>query len=241
MALTEAQERFYEAHKDKCSIKDGVLQYLRRRVCEHGRQEHQCKECGEWFLCEHGIRRYTCKQCGGTGICEHGKHMHLCPKCRPLSVIRAYKHCARKRDLSWELTDAQAIWLMQQPCAYCGQEGSGGVDRAKNEYGYTILNSVPCCNACNMSKRVATVKAFIVAVNQIARYCPSYPAFKERWDTIRKKLTQLGEQQDAAVSVPMHRVSRSNRKTPDLRGVPETPVVHMRGSVGSDAGSARVV
>jgi hypothetical protein len=133
------------------------------------------------------------------------------------------------------------VWLMKQPCAYCEQDVAGGIDRAKNEFGYTALNSVPCCTTCNMAKRILTVKAFIVAVNQIARYCPDYPKFKRRWTNIRKKLTQLGEQQDAALSVPMHRVSRSNRKTPDVCGVPETPVVYMRGAVGSDAGMSSVV
>jgi hypothetical protein len=158
----------------------------------------------------------------------------------PERALKQYKNNAKHRSYSWELTDAQALWLMQQPCAYCGETG-GGIDRAKNEYGYTELNSVPCCTVCNYAKHTRAIKAFLVAVNQIARYCPDYPKFKRRWESIRKKLTKLGEQQDAAVSVPMHRVSRSNRKTSDVCGVPETPVVHMRGAVGSDAGMSSLV
>jgi hypothetical protein len=160
---------------------------------------------------------------------------------QPEKAIVQYKRNAQSRGYSWELEDEQARWLMQQPCAYCGQEIAGGIDRAKNEFGYTVLNSVPCCKTCNFTKARLTVKAFIVAVNANARYCPSYPAFKERWDNIRKKLTQLGEHQDAAVSVPMHRVSRSNRKASDICGIPETPVVYVRGPVGSDAGMSSVV
>jgi hypothetical protein len=173
--------------------------------------------------------------------CEHGRRPRSCGICQPQKVIVAFKAGAHTRNLPWELTDEQAVWLMQQPCAYCGQEVSGGIDRAKNEYGYTVLNSVPCCSTCNMSKRVLTVKAFLVAVNQIARYCPDYPKFKRRWERIRKKLTQLGEQQDADVSVSLYRMPRNHGAPNDLRGIPETPVVHMRGAVGSDSGMSSVV
>jgi hypothetical protein len=122
---------------------------------------------------------------------------------RPEVAIAKYKKGAQSRGHCWDLTDAQAAWLMQQPCAYCGEAG-GGIDRAKNEYGYTVLNSVPCCTTCNFTKLKATVKAFIVAVNAVARYCPDYPRFKRRWESIRKKLTRLGEKQClcSSTSVP---------------------------------------
>jgi hypothetical protein len=209
--------------------------------CPHGRQRHGCTECGGASICEHGRRRSHCKDCGGTYVCEHGRRRNQCSICLPFSVVATYKRSAKKRGYAWELTDNQAAWLMEQPCAYCGQELAGGIDRAKNEYGYTPLNSVPCCKDCNYSKRVNTVKAFIVAVNQIARYCPDYPKFKRRWERIRKKLTQLGEQQDADVSVSLYRVPRNHGTADDVRGVPETPVVHMRGAVGSDTGMSSLV
>jgi hypothetical protein len=171
--------------------------------------------------------------------CEHGRTK--CGICRPKLAITTYKAGALKRGYSWELTDNQAVWLMQQPCTYCGVAVAGGIDRAKNEYGYTVLNSVPCCATCNMTKRVLTVKAFIVAVNAVSRYCPDYPKFKRRWERIRKKLTQLGEQQDADVSVSLYRVPRNHGTSDDVRGVPETPVVYVRGAVGSDTGMSSVV
>jgi hypothetical protein len=49
--------------------------------CEHGRQKHQCKDCGGSGICEHGKNKYTCKECGGSGICEHGRQKHLCKEC----------------------------------------------------------------------------------------------------------------------------------------------------------------
>jgi hypothetical protein len=210
------------------------------QICAHGNVRYVCKECGGKGICKHGIQRATCKTCGSQ-MCEHGRFFTNCGICRPHSGVTRYKRAAQVRSYDWDLSDEQTLWLLKQPCAYCGQEVAGGIDRAKNEYGYTVLNSVPCCKNCNYQKRTQTIKAYIVAVNQIARYCPDYPKFKRRWESIRRKLAKLGEQQDAALSVPMHRVSRSNRKTPDVCGVPEAPVVLMRGSVGSDAGMSSLV
>jgi hypothetical protein len=190
--------------------------------CPHGRQRHGCTECGGASICEHGRRRSHCKDCGGTYVCEHGRRRNQCSICLPFSVVATYKRSAKKRGYAWELTDNQAAWLMEQPCAYCGQELAGGIDRAKNEYGYTHLNSVPCCKDCNYSKRVNTVKAFIVAVNQIARYCPDYPKFKRRWESIRKKLTKLGEKQClcSSTSVPSatpHKKDSRRSQSPSTR------------------------
>ena len=42
------------------------------KKCEHGRQRHNCKDCGGGGLCEHGRRRTLCKDCGSGSICEHG-------------------------------------------------------------------------------------------------------------------------------------------------------------------------
>jgi hypothetical protein len=136
--------------------------------------------------------------------CEHERVRNTCGLCEPVKVIAKYKNRAQARGYSWEITDSQAVWLMQQKCAYCEQEVAGGIDRAKNEYGYTVLNSVPCCASCNYRKHTLSIKAFIVSVNQIARYCPDYPKFKRRWESIRKKLTRLGEKQClcSSTSVP---------------------------------------
>ena len=50
--------------------------------CEHGRQKHQCKDCGGSSICEHGRQKHQCKECGGSGICTHGRQRHQCKECR---------------------------------------------------------------------------------------------------------------------------------------------------------------
>jgi hypothetical protein len=209
--------------------------------CPHGKYAYACPDCGGASLCEHGRLRHHCKTCGGAGICKHGKQFNSCVLCTPSGVVAKYRYEAKRRGYAWDITKEQALWLLHQPCVYCGKERAGGIDRAKNEYGYTVLNSVSCCKTCNMTKHAKTIKAFIVAVNQIAKYCPDYPAFKERWENIRKKLANIGEQ-DAAVFMDVPRVRKTRRKVTDLEGGAGSSVVPiLRVPDGSDARCASLV
>lgn len=52
-------------------------------ICfEHGRQSHQCKDCGGISCCTHGRLRNDCRDCKGTSICEHGKKKYVCRDCK---------------------------------------------------------------------------------------------------------------------------------------------------------------
>lgn len=42
--------------------------------------------------------------------------------------------------------------FFDQPCAYCGSESNGGIDRVDNERGYDPDNCLPCCRLCNTIK-----------------------------------------------------------------------------------------
>ena len=57
-----------------------------QRMCEHGKQKKQCKECGGSSICEHGRQRYHCKECGGKSICEHGRRRYVCKECGGSSI-----------------------------------------------------------------------------------------------------------------------------------------------------------
>jgi hypothetical protein len=68
-----------------------------------------------------------------------------------------------------------------------------GIDRVKNEYGYNVLNVVPCCANCNYLKRNFDVRAWIEAVCAITRHSKNYEVFKEkRWLPMREELQRLG-------------------------------------------------
>ena len=46
---------------DECRGKQKIAR--EKNKCEHGRQQHQCKECGGSQICEHQRIRNTCKDC----------------------------------------------------------------------------------------------------------------------------------------------------------------------------------
>lgn len=102
-----------------------------------------------------------------------------------LRVTYRYMSDAKKRGLEWRLTDEQAVEMLGKPCAYCGaapeirtygkgeRERSGlanGIDRVDNSSGYSMLNCVPCCPECNMSKKTRTAEEFIEHCKRVARH-----------------------------------------------------------------------
>jgi hypothetical protein len=83
--------------------------------------------------------------------------------------------------LSNELSEERFRFLIAQACLYCGQKPAGGVDRVKNEYGYTLLNSVPCCTDCNFFKRDYSAPEYINLCARVIAHNSTYLAFKTRW------------------------------------------------------------
>lgn len=76
-------------------------------------------------------------------------------KQNPKYKLQIYKYRAEKYSIPWELTDLNAIGLMEEKCYYCNEKDHNklnGIDRKNNECGYTLANSVPCCIPCNMIK-----------------------------------------------------------------------------------------
>lgn len=57
-----------------------------RDRCEHGKQPHQCKDCGGASICEHGVFKIACKNCDDSGICRHGRREYTCIDCRGKGV-----------------------------------------------------------------------------------------------------------------------------------------------------------
>jgi nucleoside 2-deoxyribosyltransferase len=101
-------------------------------------------------------------------------------------ILSIYKYAARKRSLSWELSEADFYKLVEQTCHFCGAAPSnrhvvrrkewtnefvyGGIDRLNNEIGYTVSNSVPCCKTCNLAKGTMSAEEFIRWVHRIASH-----------------------------------------------------------------------
>lgn len=104
-----------------------------------------------------------------------------------------YKRNARLRNHSFELTDSDIKRISGQNCTYCGAEPveklwtkarrcdrdkypdhynqctvtATGIDRLDNTQGYTLENSVPCCNICNGAKSDMTHDEWIAWLRRI--------------------------------------------------------------------------
>ena len=100
-------------------------------------------------------------------------------------LLRQYKDNARRRGLSFVLTNDQARWLFQNNCVYCGVEPSSvakphskshadpflynGIDRINNDAGYVEGNVVSCCWMCNRAKGKFTHEEFLAWIQRIAQ------------------------------------------------------------------------
>ncbi len=57
-----------------------------------------------------------------------------------------------RRKLTCDMPREELIQISTQPCYYCGDIWSGGIDRFDALVTYTRVNSVPCCKVCNKMK-----------------------------------------------------------------------------------------
>ena len=96
-------------------------------------------------------------------------------------LLQVYKTVAKRRGLSWELSNEQFKELTSSACYYSGVKPSksivfksgekymyNGIDRVDNSIGYTISNCVPCCHEINMMKKTLSKEHFIELCKKIA-------------------------------------------------------------------------
>lgn len=100
-------------------------------------------------------------------------------------LVSKYKYSAKKRGLSWSLSDDEVRIIAAKVCYYCDREPQqimwhanwsnarksllyNGIDRVDNLRGYELDNVVPCCKICNMAKRDMTQEEFISWAKRVA-------------------------------------------------------------------------
>lgn len=107
------------------------------------------------------------KKIGGSNKKEFGESSFN-------KLYKRYKDRAKKKNFDFFLTKDQFKSLTKLDCYYCGiqphqvEKSSdcygeyvySGIDRKVNSLGYTLENSVPCCNECNISKSTKSEKEF---------------------------------------------------------------------------------
>lgn len=100
-----------------------------RKMCDHGKRQESCKECGGKQICKHERQRSTCIECGGGSVCKCERQKSSCRKCDPLNwakrCIWASKGNARKRSYQPpDITPEDFLILANKTkfCVACGSE-----------------------------------------------------------------------------------------------------------------------
>lgn len=87
---------------------------------------------------------------------------------------QSIKDPLEKKELFFESAqasfDAVVIEFITSMCFYCGTKEDLGIDRLDSAIGYLKGNVVPCCHACNMSKRTLTTEEFKAICADVHNY-----------------------------------------------------------------------
>jgi hypothetical protein len=119
----------------------------------------------------------------------------------PKYKLKYYKDRAQRSNIEWDLSDDECFEYFEACCYFCGEEcgeSNNGIDRLNNNIGYTHVNTVTCCEMCNMMKGNLSEDIFIERCRYILAYngsidedipctsayplrtCCKYPNYKSR-------------------------------------------------------------
>jgi hypothetical protein len=94
--------------------------------------------------------------------------------------MRNYRGAAKKRGMTWNISEDQFVSLINGDCHWCGVEPqprtdkqfrgdvANGVDRVDNTRGYEPDNVVSCCSTCNRAKGALSEQEFLDWVYRVA-------------------------------------------------------------------------
>ena len=135
--------------------------------------EHACGATRKFQKCQVAKLKQPCKRCEArVAYRKKAKHIILG------NMFNQYKHSAKKRGYSFELSKNEFSTLVLGNCKYCKRppfqvkqittvkrsvwhEGeiliACGIDRVDNTLGYVSGNCVSCCSTCNVAKQSLSI------------------------------------------------------------------------------------
>lgn len=144
-----------------------------------------CKNCGahlilRWDAIQSDTKHGKCCKCCGNNCIANSNALFN------ISYNR-YKQNAIVRGFTFELTNEEFNRLITSNCHYCNSEPveiqslkrynktgkpiyMNGVDRIDSNKGYTIENTVPCCEMCNRMKLNYNIDKFYEHIEKIYNY-----------------------------------------------------------------------
>lgn len=127
----------------------------------------------------------SCKKCSNV---QHREYEAMSAQDAQVSIVYSnYKSRAKSKNLEFTLTKDEFFKLVRSNCHYCNQEPNkirldrvksrregydssclmNGIDRINSNKGYTIDNSLPCCEDCNKAKRNLEYDDFLKLIKSI--------------------------------------------------------------------------
>jgi hypothetical protein len=168
---------------DMTGVRVGRLVVIKRHDSEKNRARWLCQcDCGRTCIATgKTLRESKKKSCG----CWFGERF-LPASTNELPAMRflmkRYIEEAKRRNLSFKLSEEEFHKLTSKTCSYCGISPAmlidnyavpyvyNGIDRIDNNIGYEISNCTPCCKFCNCAKSKLTNKEFIKNCERVTEF-----------------------------------------------------------------------
>lgn len=142
----------------------------------------KCKcDCGVETIVQPSSLKYRsgCRSC--VAQLRHDKKLKANPDYRQEAwLFKTYKGNAKLRELEFNLSKEDFLNLTRDNCFYCNASPRlssnkrylstlqwNGIDRVDNSKGYTIENSVGCCDICNYAKKKLDLDQFKIWIQRV--------------------------------------------------------------------------
>lgn len=154
----------------------------RGKTNDHDRSERHAriasKKCAECKVdLAHDDKGVLCKKHGAIAL-DYNRNRVRSDTTINSHRIHEYKRSAKKRELTFTLSDDECLKLLSEHCHYCGayydninvygeKYSMMGIDRVDNNRGYESDNVVTACKICNRLKYTHTYDNFLTYVKNI--------------------------------------------------------------------------
>jgi hypothetical protein len=177
-------------------INQEILEFIGYKKRGTGNSEYpyykcKCNFCGSEYnsfienLKDARKSGVSCKKCSNH---QHREYGAMSAQDAQVSIVYSnYKSRAKFKNWEFSLTKSEFSELVRSNCHYCNQEPNkirldrvkgkresndssclmNGIDRVDSSKGYTIDNSLPCCEDCNKAKRNLNYNDFLELIKNI--------------------------------------------------------------------------
>jgi hypothetical protein len=147
------------------------------RLCKNGHPWERGRSNRRCLACQREWRGNNDQYRASQGLCSKRWQAK-----NPVKMAwHRYRAAARARSIGFDLPRALVEDLVTDNCFYCGAKPNptNGIDRVRNELGYTSDNVVSCCEKCNYGKSGMSANDFLKWATMVANHSECYPIVEE--------------------------------------------------------------